>query len=160
MKYDQYKRTLDKIDTILNKIEELSICIDNDLGNETLDCLDKFLEIRDCFVCRYKESKHKRLSVIDFRQSIIEYAKQGLTIQEIADATNRSYSYIQQIVKNLNIDVKRQRPLFETSQRNKDIYELRKQGLTLKEIGLRYGIQRERVRQICNSIKRKELEQW
>ena len=33
--------------------------------------------------------------------------------------------------------------------RNDEIYELRKSGMTLQAIGNRYGISRERVRQIC-----------
>lgn len=152
MRYLQYRHTLSKIDTIIHKIEGLSLCLDNDLGEEALNCFDKFLELREAYRSRYRESRRKELS----RKSVIEYAKQGLTMQEIADATGMSYSHIQRTIKSLGIEVNRQTTP-NTSQRNKEIYELRKQGKTLQEIGDLYGIQRERVRQICNSIKRKEL---
>lgn len=39
-------------------------------------------------------------------------------------------------------------PLPVVSERNKEVAELRRQGMTLKSIGQRYGISRERVRQI------------
>lgn len=41
------------------------------------------------------------------------------------------------------------------TKRNLQIYKERKAGATLKSIGLRYGINSERVRQICAKIERR-----
>lgn len=43
----------------------------------------------------------------------------------------------------------------ENRERNIEMYQIRKSGKTLKEIGDLYGISRERVRQICWLIDRR-----
>ena len=40
--------------------------------------------------------------------------------------------------------------------RDKEIYNLRKQGLTQQQIGDRYGMTRQRVQQICEAERWKE----
>lgn len=82
---------------------------------------------------------------------ILELAEQGLTRAQIADAAGFSYVGISKIAKEFNIQITRQQYAgAETgnSDRIRQMAALYESGRTLNQIGQKFGITRERVRQI------------
>jgi hypothetical protein len=110
-------------------------------------------------------TKRQRLKVMDKLPParFLADARRGmLTRQELATKYGLSYGAACAHIKNANIPLPRQpaklpaRVAAKRSRRKIDMRALRKQGKTLLEIGVRYGVTRERVRQILNKVARME----
>ena len=88
---------------------------------------------------------------------IVELRNQGKSVLEVSDITGihknsvgricKKYPNYQKIYKR-DINTYQSRQL-KNKTRDADIIAMRKQGVTLEHIGKKYGITKERVRQIC-----------
>jgi len=88
------------------------------------------------------------LKLIAKRDKIIcrEY-RQGMSLERIAAEWKMGRANVMRILREHSAEYQR---VYPTQKRNQEIYRLwRGGGLTLQEIGDRYGITRERVRQIA-----------
>jgi len=97
-------------------------------------------------ISRYiKKKKRDKTRDISYKENLINnYSKTSLRHIEkriILDSLNKK---AKELIKKIEI-----------KERDREIYLLRMKGLTFREIGIRYGLTRERVRQIVEEIKRK-----
>jgi DNA-binding CsgD family transcriptional regulator len=103
-----------------------------------------------CQLARYSDAEFasKRANLAG---DIRAFAEQGFTRNQICDATGLSYTYVAKLAKDFGIKVSRQKYTGAEpadSKRIEQMAALYKSGKSLNEIGNRYGITRERVRQI------------
>lgn len=96
-------------------------------------------------------------SRVELRKSVRAAAATGKNLYEIMDAFGLKASQVKYILKNDHRwkELKASRPRRSPSARNLEIIEAHSSGQTLETIGERFGISRERVRQI---VKRHSLE--
>lgn len=87
-----------------------------------------------------------------FRQILTGCAKKGMTRYEMATFTGRSYSVIVSHLQRLDIDIPREWRHRTSSKRICEMAQLYKTGHTLQAIGDKYGLTRERVRQLIKRV--------
>jgi DNA-binding CsgD family transcriptional regulator len=82
------------------------------------------------------------------RSAVLALAEQGKTRKEIIEITGASYPTIKKYLKQAGIEVPHHRQFGEAlDRRDRRMCEMYKQGLSLREIGEKYGVTRELVRQ-------------
>lgn len=84
-------------------------------------------------------------------KEIQEFAAQGFTRKEIADLLNLDYVVVVRLVSDCDIKIKHGNLRAGPSVRSRQMAALYQSGKTLQEIGVQYGISRERVRQIIKA---------
>lgn len=79
------------------------------------------------------------------KESILELADGTRTAREIAEMVGCSAAYVRHVACGM---LTLTRPATSQVERNRDILRMRKQGHSYGEIGLRFGISRQRVHMI------------
>jgi DNA-binding CsgD family transcriptional regulator len=99
----------------------------------------------------------------DQRQEIVSLRKQGYVIRAIAEKLDLNERCVNHACKHAGlggtIGHLGRKPMGTSpfSERNGEMRDLRGQGLTLQQIGDKYGITRERVRQLCVGVEKPDL---
>lgn len=88
-----------------------------------------------------------------YRSDIAPLAEQGKTRKEIVEITGACYLTVHRHLKQAGIKPPRHRQFGkELDARNLRMCEMYKQGITLREIGEKYGVTRELVRQVISEF--------
>ena len=96
------------------------------------------------------------------KQKVVGLRKEGYVCRAISEMTDVKLHYVRIICQDVATGkayghLGRKKSCNPFDDRNEKIRELREQGLTLKEIGGMYKITRERVRQLCEGVKKPDL---
>jgi len=105
---------------------------------------------------KYYYSKEQRREIVSLRS-------QGYVIRAIAEELDLAENCVKHACDNAGLKGtighlgRKPMPGGPLDDRNEELRELRRQGLTLREIGDKYGITRERVRQLCVGLPKPDL---